>query len=50
VSRLSIPTGKQSGLRTRIVAMAKRYVVRADEKLMAFIEMELAIRICSEFH
>ena len=28
----------------------KRYVVRAHEKLMAFIEMELAIRICSEFH
>ena len=28
----------------------KRYVVRGDEKLMAFIEMGLAIRICSEFH
>jgi len=28
----------------------KHYVVRADEKLMGFIEMELAIRICSEFH
>jgi len=28
----------------------KRYVVRGDEKLMAFIEMGLAIRIYSEFH
>jgi hypothetical protein len=28
----------------------KHYVLCAKEKLMAFIEMELAIRICSEFH
>jgi hypothetical protein len=28
----------------------KRYVARADEKLKAFIEMELAIRIRGEFH
>jgi hypothetical protein len=37
-------------LPTRIVGDGKRYVVRADEKLMAFIEMELARRICSKFH
>jgi hypothetical protein len=37
-------------LATRIVAMASVTFVRADEKLMALIEMELAIRIWSEFH
>jgi hypothetical protein len=28
----------------------KRFVVRADEKLTAFLELESAIRICCEFH
>jgi hypothetical protein len=27
----------------------KRFVVRADEKLTAFVELELAIRVCGEF-
>ena len=28
----------------------KRFVVRADEKLTAFLELELAIRACGGFH
>jgi hypothetical protein len=31
-------------LLTRIAAMGKRFVVRADEKLTAFVELESAIR------
>ena len=38
-----IPTGERSGLPTRSMAMAERYVVRADEKLTAFLELEAAI-------
>jgi hypothetical protein len=29
---------------------AKRYIVRADEKLTAFLELESAIRGCGGFH
>jgi hypothetical protein len=39
-----IPTGERSGLLTRIAATAKRFVVRANEKLTAFTELESAIR------
>jgi hypothetical protein len=39
-----IPTGGRSGLRTHIAAMEKRFVVRADENLTAFVELESAIR------
>jgi hypothetical protein len=37
-----IPTGEQSSLRRRIATMGR--VVRADEKLTAFLELESAIR------
>jgi len=36
--------GERSGLRTHIAAMEKRFVVRADENLTAFVELESAIR------
>jgi len=36
--------GERSGLLTHIAAMGKRFVVRADEKLTAFVELESAIR------
>jgi hypothetical protein len=39
-----IPTGERSGLPTRIASIRQRFVVRADEKLTAFIELESAIR------
>jgi hypothetical protein len=32
-------------LETHIAAMGKRYVVRADQKLTAFVELEAAIRL-----
>jgi hypothetical protein len=35
-----IPAGEQSGLLTRIAVNGKRFVVRADEKLTAFVELE----------
>ena len=35
--------GERSGLLTRIATTGKRYVVRADEKLTAFVELESAI-------
>jgi hypothetical protein len=38
-----IPTGEQSGLLTHIAA-TESVVVRADEKLTAFLELESAIR------
>jgi hypothetical protein len=37
-------TGEQSGLLMRIAAPVKRSVVRADDKLTTFIELEAAIR------
>jgi hypothetical protein len=39
-----IPTGERSGLQTRIATMESVFVVRADEKLTAFLELESAIR------
>ena len=50
MSQRLIPTGEQSGFLTRIVDDGKRYVVRADEKLTAFAEVESAIREISQFH
>jgi hypothetical protein len=44
VSQQSIPKGKQSLLQTRTATNGKRFVVRADEKLTAFVELEVAIR------
>jgi hypothetical protein len=41
VSQRLIPTGERSGLQTR--DDGKRFVVRADEKLTAFVELEAAI-------
>jgi hypothetical protein len=35
--------GERSGLRTHIATIRKRFVVRADEKLTAFLELEAAI-------
>jgi hypothetical protein len=43
-----IPTGERSGLQTHIRDDGKRFVVRADEKLTAFVELETAIRPCGE--
>jgi len=39
-----IPLGERSGLLTRTGGDGKRFVVRADEKLTAFVELELAIQ------
>jgi hypothetical protein len=44
-----IPRGEQSGLLTRIVGDGKRFVVRADEMLTAFVELEAAIRVRGDF-
>jgi hypothetical protein len=38
-----IPTGERSSLLTPIATHGKRFVVRADEKLTAFLELESAI-------
>jgi hypothetical protein len=38
--RLWIATGEQSGLLTRVCGDGKRFVVHADEKLTAFVELE----------
>jgi hypothetical protein len=38
-----IPTGEQSGLQTRIATTGKHFVVHADEKLTAFVELESGI-------
>jgi hypothetical protein len=43
VSQQWIPTGEQSGLQTHR-NNGKRFVVRADEKLTAFVELESTIR------
>jgi hypothetical protein len=45
VSQRLIPTGERSSVQTRIAATeGKRFVVRADEKLTAFVELESTIR------
>jgi hypothetical protein len=38
-----IPTGERSLLQTHIAATEKRFVVRADEELTAFLELESAL-------
>jgi hypothetical protein len=44
VSQPWIPAGERSGLQTHSAGMGRRFVVRADEKLTAFLELEAAIR------
>jgi hypothetical protein len=44
VSQLWTRKDAQSGLLMRIAAPVKRSVVRADDKLITFIELEAAIR------
>ena len=43
-----IPTGEQSRLPMHHRSDGKRFVVHADEKLTAFVELEAAIRSSSE--
>jgi hypothetical protein len=43
-----IPTGEQSGIVDAHRGDGKRFVVRADEKLTAFVELESATRTSSE--
>jgi hypothetical protein len=45
-----IPTGEQSGSLTAIAGDGQRFVVHADEKLTAFLELESAIWEISQFH
>jgi len=40
--------GERSGLPPHTHRDGKRFVVRADEKLTAFVELEAAIRACGE--
>jgi hypothetical protein len=47
VSQLWIGNGEQSSLLTHTAGDGKRFVVRADEKLTAFLELESAIRAAS---
>jgi hypothetical protein len=44
VCQPSICTGARLLLLTRIAATEKRFIVRADEKLTAFLELEAVIR------
>jgi hypothetical protein len=44
MSQRLIPTGERFGLLTRIVTKGKRFVVRADEKLTAFMELEAVVK------
>jgi hypothetical protein len=48
MSQLLIPRGERSGLQTRIGGDGKRFIVRAEEKLTAFVELESVIRACGE--
>jgi hypothetical protein len=45
-----IPTGERSGLLTRIATTESSFVVHADEKLSAFLELKSAIRASSELY
>jgi len=45
MSQRWISKGERSGSRTHITAMEKSFVVRADEKLTAFLELEREICI-----
>jgi hypothetical protein len=44
-SQLLILTGERSGLQTHIATNGKRFVVHADEKLTAFLELESQLAI-----
>jgi hypothetical protein len=44
ISQLWILAGERSSLMTHIAATAKRFVMRAIEKLTAFIEIESALQ------
>ena len=44
MSQRLIPTGERSGIADAHRGDGKRYVVRADEKLTAFLELEAATR------
>ena len=46
-SQLWIAKGEQSGLRMQHRDDGKRFVVRADEKLTAFVELEAAVELFS---
>jgi hypothetical protein len=48
MSQLLILRGEQSGLLMRIATTGRRYVVHADEKLTAFVELESAIRVSGQ--
>jgi hypothetical protein len=43
-SQRLIPTGERSGLQTHTRDDGKRFLVRADENLTAFVELESATR------
>jgi hypothetical protein len=45
-----IPRGEQSGLQDAHRSDGKRFIVRANEMLSAFLELESAIRACGEFN
>jgi hypothetical protein len=45
----SFVAGEQSGLQTHTAMTVKRFVVHADEKLTAFMELESAIRAAKPF-
>ena len=47
-SQRLILTGERSGLPDAHRDDEKRFVVHADEKLTAFLELESAIRACAE--
>jgi hypothetical protein len=42
--------GERSGLQTHNRDDGKRFLVRADEKLTAFLELESAIRVGGNFN
>ena len=44
MSQQLIPAGEQSGLQTRTTT-GERFIVHVEEKLTAFVELELAIRL-----
>jgi hypothetical protein len=48
VSQRLIPAGERSGLLTRIATPGKRFVVHANDKLTASVDLETAIRTCGE--
>ena len=45
-----LPTGERSGLHDAHRDDGKRFVVQAEEKLTAFLELESVTRACGGFH